>query len=345
MNARPRRTTISDVARRAGVSKSAVSHVFNGRDDIAPQTRQRILDAADELGWLPAASASALAVSRTATVGYVVAGDPERLRLDPFFVDVITGVQTVLTSRGYNLLVRIVRTEEEELETYRRLVSARQVDGVMLINHQRHDRRYRLLKDAGIPAVAIGRPWRDCPFPHVAPADDAGLVAAIELLAAQGHRRIAYVAGPAKFAHSAYRQRLFGQVMARLNLPVPRPVRTDYAEAAAKEVTTALLRRRQRPTAIVYSNDWLALWGMSAVAALGLDVPGDVSVVGHDNLPVAAWAHPPLTTVGFDVAELADVAATTLLDLVDGKDPDPPETSPTKLVARSSTAPPPALPV
>jgi DNA-binding LacI/PurR family transcriptional regulator len=335
---RPRgRITIADVARRAKVSTSAVSHVFNGRDDISARVRERILRAADDLGWRPAAAARALAGARTNAIGYVVRRDADRLRTDPFFGEVIAGVQPVLTERLYTLLVSVVSSLDDELAVYRRLVESQQVDGFFLIDHRTDDPRYQLITKAGLPAVAIGQPGPDAPFPSVSAGADV-LADAVEMLVEQGHRQLAYVADPRGFTHSDIRRRKVQQAARALQLP---RVRTRTAAATPRgmaEATLALLDSDPAPTAILYAADWMAMWGMEAIQASGRRVPHDVSVIGYDDVPPAAHARPPLTTVHIDVAELAGTAATMLLDLLDGK---PVETASTaaQLVIRHSTGP------
>lgn len=337
---RKKRITIADVAQRAGVSKSAVSHVVNGRDDISPAVRDRIRAAAAELGWQPAAAALALAGSRTRAIGYVVRRDTGQIRTDPFFGEVVAGVQPVLTQALYTLLVSVVSTVEEELIVYRRLVDAHQVDGFLLIDHRNDDPRYAVITESGLPAVAIGHPHQDTPFPAVT-ATPKAVAEAVTMLAGLGHRQLGYVAAEPEFLHSGLRQRQVQQAAETLSLPsvdTRHAVSTPEGAAAA---TTALLSRDPRPTAILYASDWLAMWGIDTVHNAGLRVPEDISVVGYDNIPSAAHFRPALTTIHADVDELASTAASMLLDLIEGRQTQNADTS-AQLVVRESTGPAPA---
>ncbi|GAB3752391.1 LacI family DNA-binding transcriptional regulator [Microlunatus parietis] len=339
---RPRRVTIRDVAERAGVSPSAVSHTFNGRADIGAVTRERILAAARDLNWRPAAAALALAAARTQTIGYLVNRDPVRVRSDPFFVDILAGMQSVLAPAHYNVLARIVSSRDEELEAYRNLTQRRQVDGFVLVDHQDSDPRYAIIRDAGLPAVAVGRTPAECPFPAVASApDEPGLREAVTVLAGLGHRRIAYIGGPAEFAYSQFRLQRVENAADEAGLELL--LRScSFAQPEVARVTRELLGLAARPTAILFSNDWMAIWGMAEAQDAGLNVPDDLSVVGHDDAPFAALARPALASVQEDVVQLADLAARTLLSLIAGDEPEPAEPPPTVFLARDSVAGPPA---
>ncbi|HEY8590038.1 MAG TPA: LacI family DNA-binding transcriptional regulator [Naasia sp.] len=332
------KVTIRQVAVLAGVSPSAVSHVFNGRSDIAPATKERILAAAAELNWRPAAAALALAAARTRTFGYVVLRDPDLVRGDPFFVDVISGVQRALAEGHYNLLVRLVSTREEELDTYRKLSQARQVDGFLLVDHRAEDPRYRIIAEAGLSGVAIGRPFPGCPFPAVtADPADAGMTEALRELARLGHRSIGYVGGPEEFASARFRRERVEQAAAEAGLVLL--TRSDRTEReAVAEATRALLSGESRPTAIVYSNDLMAMWGMAAAEDAGFRVPQDLSVLGHDDAPFAGFTRPSLASVHVDVSALADAAARTLIAVTAGEPVPPSATAGSRFERRDSIA-------
>jgi len=330
------RITIRDVAELAGVSTSAVSHAFNGRTDIGKAARQRIMEAAAELNWRPAAAARALAAAGTRTVAYVVRRDPDQVDSDPFFLPIIAGIQSALAAKHYNLLVRIVKSRDDELETYRMFCQGRQVDGFFLVDHQVDDARYPIITAAGLSAVAIGRPHAGCPFRVIASdPGDTGLSEAIMALLERGHQRIAYVGQPENFSYSLFRRQhveeqvaLAGQSLIVRN--------SEPNQGSCTAATTELLMLQNRPTAIIYGSDLMALWGMAAADSAGLAVPQDLSITGHDDAPFAALVSPSLTSVHQDVLSLADVAARTLLCIIEG-DPIPTAVVPsTSFVLRES---------
>ncbi|HET9559552.1 MAG TPA: LacI family DNA-binding transcriptional regulator, partial [Actinomycetota bacterium] len=160
------------MARRAGVSKGAVSFALNDRPGVAPQTRDRILAAARELGWQPSTRARALSRSRAFAVGLVMRRAPELLGADPFFPQFLAGVESVLAERGSALVLQVVADDDEaEASSYRRLARQGRVDGVFLNDLLVEERRFGLLAGLGLPAVAVGRPAGPCPFPVVSVDD------------------------------------------------------------------------------------------------------------------------------------------------------------------------------
>ncbi|MET0419973.1 MAG: LacI family DNA-binding transcriptional regulator [Actinoplanes sp.] len=330
------RPTIRDVARAAGVSKGTVSFALNGRPGVAEDTRQRILDAARELGWTPSTKARALSVSRAFAVGLVLAREPELLGADPFFPAFIAGVERTLSDCGQALVLQVVPESEEEAG-YRRLADAGRVDGVFLLDLRVADPRIALLAELGMPAVTIARPDVGSTFPAVLVDDRPGIAAAVRHLVELGHRRIAHVAGPAHFLHGDVRRRAWEQEAGPNASAV---VEADFSAAGGARATRELLRRHD-PTAIVYANDLMAIAGLSVAQELGIAVPGRLSVTGFDNTDLAAYVSPPLTTVRTDPYLWGREAARALLHLIDAGTADDVEVPAAQLVVRASTAPPP----
>src|SRR6195952_4321797 len=189
------RPTISDVAARAGVSKGAVSFALNDRPGLAPPTRRRILEVAEELGWSPSPRARALSVSKALAVGLVVARPPDVLRADAFFPSFISGLESALSERGHALLLQVAEHDDEL--AYRRLAREGRVDGVFVTDLQVDDSRPAVLEEIGLPAVIVGPDLADgyaARGQSVLGVDDApGIAAVVEHLASHGHTRIAHV--------------------------------------------------------------------------------------------------------------------------------------------------------
>lgn len=333
------RPTITDVARAAGVSKGAVSFAFNNRPGIAPETRQRILETARQLGWSPSSRARALSVSRSFAVGLVMARPPETLRADPFFPSFIAGLEAELSARDYALLLQIVPEHETELESYRRLAEGGRVDGVFVTDLHVDDPRPALLAELGLPAVIVGPALGEAFWPAVGVDDGPGIVAAVEHLLALGHTRIGHVAGPASMVHGQSRRRAWAETLRTAGLPEGPCVEADFSAEDGAAATRQLLDLPEPPTAIVYANDVMAIAGLAVAAARGIDVPGQLSVVGYEDTELGAHLQPPLTTVSTDVIGWGRAAAKRLLELVDQAPPtDSPLESP-QLVVRGSTGP------
>lgn len=335
-----RRPTISDVAREAGVSKGAVSFALNGRSGVSPRTRQRILDAAAELGWSPSHRARALSTKRAFALGMVVARDPELVGADPFFPTFIAGVEKVLAEHERALVLQVVTSPAAEEAGYRRLAREGRVDGVFLMDLRRADPRIALLKEIGLPAVTLNRPDVPSPFPAVTLDDRPGVAAAVGHLLELGHTAIAHVAGPEPFLHAIARREAFQQTLADAGLP-PGPVeRGDFTAASGRAATRRLLTGKNRPTAIVYANDVMALSAIAVAAELGIRIPQELSITGFDDIDLAGYVHPALTTVRADARSWGEVAATSLLALIAGEQVADTALTPAEFVHRGSTSAP-----
>ncbi|WP_157497547.1 LacI family DNA-binding transcriptional regulator [Leifsonia sp. Leaf264] len=334
------RPTIADVARRAGVSKGLVSFALNDRPGVNAETRQRILGVAEEMGWTPSVRARSLSIDRSFALGLVIARDPGIVAADPFFPTFISGVESELSEVGQSLVLASTTSQRQEAETYRQLARDKRVDGFFLTDLRADDERISLLQQLGLRAVTLGHPDVASPFPVVSSDDGAGIRAVVAHLIVLGHTRIAHVAGPADMLHATHRRIAFEEAMTEAGLDASRVVETDFSAREGAEATRRLLavRSSMRPTAIVYSNDPMAIAGIAVARRAGLDVPRDLSVAGFDNTDIAEHVYPSLTSVATDVARWGATAARVLLaavagDAIDGRVP-----LPTRLVIRESTA-------
>lgn len=334
------RPTIKAVAAAAGVSTAAVSQAVNGTGRISEATRRRVLDAAAELGWSPSASATALRRARTRTIALVVRRPTDVLGADPHFSELITGLEGELAPRGYGLLLHLVADMAQESALYERLVAEGRIDGAVLTDARTDDPRPQLLRDLGLPAVLLGAPDPASPVPGVGLGQQgAGVRETVAHLLELGHRRLAYIAGPADLVHTRLRLAAFEEALAEAGL---RPVavrHTDFTEEAAVAVTEELLALPDRPTALVFPNDSMAVCGIGTAQRSGFRVPGEVSVVGYDNLPLGRWLHPRLTTVDQQVQRVGAAAARTLLVRCGENVPPPVLDGRPRLVVRESTGP------
>lgn len=310
------RPTIRDVARAAGVSKGAVSFALNGRDGVSDDTRARILAVAAELGWAPSARARALSSSRARAVGLVIARPPETLWADPFFSVFVAGIETVLSRRGYALVLQVVPTHLSEDEAYRRLARDGRIDGAFLTDLLVDDPRPRLLRELGVPTVRIAPEGHESE-PSVVVDDRPGILAAVRHLIGLGHTRIAHVAGPQTYVHGVSRRVAWEQAMTTAGLPTSLLVESNFSAQGGADATKTLLDLDSPPTAIVYANDLMAAAGLSVAAGRGLEMPGQLSVTGFDDTAMSAHLTPPLTTVRTDVLGWGAAAATALLSLCD----------------------------
>jgi len=318
-----------------------VSFALNNRPGVTPATRRRILAAASELGWRPSTRARALSRSRAYALGLVLSRPPELLGADPFFPQFLAGVEITLSERGMALVLQVVGDDRRaEAESYRRLAAEGRVDGVFLSDLRLDDARCTLVAELGLPAVAIGPPVERCPLPVVALDDRAGIGQAVDHLLALGHTRVAHVAGTAGYVHSASRRAAWRQALEAAGVPPGPELDGDFTGPGGAEATRTLLALPDPPTAIVYANDLMAIAGMGVARDAGLDLPADLSVVGFDDIPLAAHVTPALTTIRQDALAWGRVTARVLLAAIDGEPAPDVGLAPPELILRDSTGPP-----
>lgn len=337
-----KRPTITDVAHAAGVSKGAVSYALNGRPGVSEETRRRILATAERLGFRADSAARALAGAPSKVVGMALRRPASTLGVEPFFMELVSGLEAELSLRSYALLLQMVPDQEHEIALYQRWTHDRGVDGVLLCDVRSDDRRPAALRELGLPAVVVGPPAAGSGAPPSIWSDDgASLTEAVEYLAALGHRRIARIGGIPDLAHTAVRTATFTGIARRLGLESARTVPTDYSGGDGARATRALLAAPHRPTALIYDNDIMAIAGLAVAREAGLDVPRDLSLVAWDDSPVCRLVHPPLTALTRDIRAYGTQAARLLLASIAGTPVADVSTAPAHLTPRGSTAPPP----
>ena len=331
--------TISDVAARAGVSKGAVSFALNGRTGVSAETRARILRAAGELGFVPNATARALSTRRAGSLGLVFARRPEMLRSDPFFPPFIAGIESAISVAGHLLVLRFVGDADAEIDAYRELAKTGRVDGVFVTDLRIDDPRPALLENLGLPAVTLNRP----DVPSAAPAvcvDDAGAIRdAVAHLIRLGHRRIAQVAGPGRYLHATSRRRVCAEALIAAGLREGPVMEADFSAAGGAAATRDLLDAPDRPTAILYASDLMAIAGLSVAQHRGLRIPEDLSVVGFDDDELSEHLAVPVSTVRTDAFGWGQAAANALLARVNGEKVNDIHMPAAKFVVRASTGP------
>ncbi|MET0965272.1 MAG: LacI family DNA-binding transcriptional regulator [Nakamurella sp.] len=331
--------TISDVAARAGVSKGAVSFALNGRPGVSPETRDRILQAAEDIGFTANSSARALANRRSGNLGLVMARSHETLGSDPFFPPFIAGIESAVAPSGVFLLVRLVDNQDAETEAYQELASTGRVDGVFLTDLRIDDPRPALLDKLGLLSVTLNRPLVPCKAPAICVDDGPAVRDAVRHLVGLGHRSIAHVGGPPTYLHAAHRRQVWADALDESGLPQSLIIETDFSAAGGAAATKELLDRPDRPTAILYANDLMAVAGLSVARQRDIRVPQDISVIGFDDGEISAYLPTPLTTVRTDVYGWGRAAATALQARVLGEQVADIDLPAAQLVVRESTGP------
>lgn len=336
-----KRVTSQDVADLAGVSRTTVSFVLNEdhRFAIRPETREKVMQAAKTLGYVPNASARALALNQSRAIGLILTRDPRYIAADTFLPQILSGLLDASKQYLFGLLVEWVEPGQQ-IQTYHALTKARHIDGLILMTPRYDDPGLKALEDSDIPSVMMGQ----VPGSNLFSVDIDNVAAAkmaVKHLINLGHRQIACIVN-APAPYSSATQRLEGY-QAALNLARiaydEKLVRFgDFDAQSGYQQMRDLLESKQQFTAAFVASDNVAMGAMAAIREAGLSIPQDISLVGFDDVPLAAFATPGLTTVRIPAREIAQRSCHLLVRLIRGDMPESRNlTLDTEFVARSST--------
>lgn len=310
--------TLGDVARHVGVSAQSVSNALNSPDRVAPLTRERILAAVQELGYRPNRSAQALRNQRSRLIGVKVEAsrdDRAALLLDQF----LHALAESARGAGCHLILCQADTEIEEIAAYRELLDTTSVDAFVLASTHAGDRRAAALREWQVPFATFGRSWDDdSDLAWVDVDGRAGIRAATEHVAAQGHRVIGYVGWPMPSETGRDRRKGWWDACAALGLPVDRHAEVPDDFAAGRDAAHRLLDGGAPATAIVCASDTLALGALRALDERGLRPGPDVAVTGFDNSPAAALTTPGLTSLRQPLEQVAQDLMAAIEELLAG---------------------------
>ncbi|HEY7524525.1 MAG TPA: LacI family DNA-binding transcriptional regulator [Candidatus Limnocylindrales bacterium] len=336
----PRRPTSSDVAALAGVSRTTVSFVLNERTDIQipEDTRQRVRQAAVDLGYHPHTPARRLAQRATRTLGFVLRQSPEQVAGDALLAETLRGISTAAHLAGYRVLVEALVPGNGQ--SYAALLRSSEVDGLVLSGPRSDDRELGDLVREEFPIVVQGR-LSDRDVPSVDIDNEAGSREAVEHLIGGGHRRIACITNaPLEYTSAADRLAGYRSALDAAGIPFdPRLVAcAAFDPASGRAAMRSLLQQNpERFSAVFVASDVVAVGAIGALREAGLRVPADVAVVGFDDIPLAGFVDPALTTVRVPAHELGLAAGTALLDRLAGQPVDTRTLLPTELVVRASS--------
>jgi DNA-binding LacI/PurR family transcriptional regulator len=339
-----RRPTIRDVAARAGVSHQTVSRVINGHDSVTDETRERVRAAIRELEYVPSPMARGLISNRTHSLGLVTAEIS-----DHFFAEVAAGAEVEARRRGYFLMIASVEEAAPTDEhAYLRLMLERRVEGLIIASPSPLLNTEQLPPALAerVPIVALAASHDLSGFTVVDVDNERGGFDATTLLVEHGHRRIATITGPLEWPSAADRLKGYNEALRNAGIGAAEALVEhchDWGLAAGQDAVDRLLARGPDFTAIFAQSDLIAIGAIQALRSRGLAVPGDVSVVGYDDIPVAGFVDPPLTTISQPMREVGEVAAGIVLDAIAGDGARRREPAvhllPARVVVRGSVAP------
>ena len=318
------RVTSQDVANLAGVSRTTVSLVLNEVEgiNISPKTRQKVRDAAEKLGYIPNATAQALATRRARAIGLVMTRSPHHIASDTFLPQILGGLLDIVKQHKLRLLIESVEVEHQD-RVYLELARAKHIDGMILLTPRIDDTGLKKLEEVEVPSVLIGKLTESNLF-SVDVDNRLAAQKAVEHLLELGHTQIACISN-APPSYSAAPERVLGYkdalVAANINPDDGLIQYADFDPQSGFDCMRALLTSGKEFTAAFVGSDNVAMGAKSALRDAGLEIPLDVSIVGFDDIPWAQYSDPPLTTIRLPAQELASEACMLLLDLMKGSVP------------------------
>lgn len=328
-------TTMKQVAERAGVSTSTVSHVINNTRAVSALARERVLAIIDETRYIPSAIARSLKNHRTATLGVMVPNN-----VDPHFAELINAIEAAAFARSYSVMLCNGHADCRKQADYLRGLLAKRIDGLIVVAGSADATMAAVLSTAGVPLVLVDGAVAGVSADLVESDHQAGAALATRHLVRLGHRRIACVAGPPHWPATSQQVAGYRLALGEAGMPFDEDllIHGDCTSKGGYQAVRQLLALATPPTAVFACSDLMALGGLCAAASL-VQVPQQLSVIGYDNIALAACANPRLTTIAQATAAMGALATDLLLERIGGAhDPWRHAVLPTRLVERQSTA-------
>ncbi len=330
-------TTLRDVARRAGVSIATVSYVLNGTRPVSPEVEARVWEAVAALQYRPNRVARGLRRKRTHVLGLIV---PDSA--NPFFAEIARGLEDLSFAHDYSLILCNSDGDPAKEQRYLGVLIEQQVDGIALVSAGAAPAHLAILQQRGIPFVVVDREISGLAADCVLADNFQGGYLATWHLLERGHRRIACITGPPDLTSSADRVRGYRHAMAEAGIELLEEwvYRGDFRAESGYHAARFFLQLPPsiRPTAIFACNDLMAIGAMRAIGEVGLSIPHDISLVGFDDIILAAYVIPPLTTVAQPTYEMGRMAGELLLSRIqDRTRPPARHLLPVRLIVRRST--------
>jgi DNA-binding LacI/PurR family transcriptional regulator len=333
------RTTLADVARLSGVSKTSASMALSDSPRVAAETKTRVRDAARQLGYVPHFAASSLRSQKVDAIAVVVPHDTQHVFSHPFFIDVLEGVLTTANENDISPILSTARTASDESSAYSRILRGRMASGVIVAAASTTDQNVATIADAGYPVVVIGRSPKQPGIVTVGIDDQGGAQKAVEhLITVHGAKRIGHVSGPLNHQSAIDKRVGYVQALSDAGLELnPRlQFEGDYTEESGTAAAVALMPEIGNCDALFFANDQMAVAAMDHFANQGIRVPQQLRIVGYDDHPTLRHSHPAITTVRGDMVEVGKQSMTKLLQLLAGETDVDNLELPTELVVRES---------
>ncbi len=334
--------TIKDVAKAANVSPSTVSRVIADSPRISEKTKKKVRKVMEELGYHPNFIARSLANQSTQVIGVVFPSSGNLAFQNPFFSEVLRGISEAAHEKHYGIQLTTGVTEEEIYQDVVRMVQGGRVDGVILLYSKIRDHVIDYLLEKDFPFVMVGKPYEH--VDKITHVDNDNVEAAretTEYLLKLGHQRIGFIGGDKHLMVTVTRLEGYKQALQKAKMPIRKEyiIHEDFLESGGKQGTLKLLSLPEPPTALIVTDDLMALGVLQTVLQYGLEVPRDLSVVSFNNALIARLANPPLSSVYIGILDLGVEAVKQLIAKIENKrEPVKRVIIPHELIIRSSCA-------
>ncbi|UOY91780.1 LacI family transcriptional regulator [Ectobacillus sp. JY-23] len=332
-------TTIKDIAKVAGVSVTTVSRALNGYSDVSEKTRQKIMAVSKELNYSPNTLARSLVMNKSTTIGLLVSGMTADSVKDNFTFEVLRGIDQFVAETNYDLILFSTNSTKQREKTYSQLCRERRVDGVILQGIKTDDPYLQEVVESDIPCVLIDIPIESQTVGYVTTDNVLGAKKAVDYLLERGHRKIAMVNGHDFAFVSQERLKGYMQALQEKGIPYHQEwvLNGAFEEEEAERQVLHLLQKNKDITAIFCASDLMAIGAMQAIKKLNMDIPEQISIVGYDDILLASYMNPRLTTIAQDKYKMGYEAAKLLIEMLEGSRQSCKTVLETKLVVREST--------
>lgn len=332
--------TIRDLARKLNLSITTVSRALDGYADVSEETRRRVIQAAEEMGYRPSYAARNLRKQRSGAIGYILPTASPQFS-DPFYTSFLTGLCDESAARHIDLLVASAPAgTRAEQELYQRWVLSGRVDGMVLNRIRRQDWRIQFLEEQKMPFTGLGASLSSSRYPRVEVDERGGMARLTRHLIEKGHRRIAFIGGPAELNLQVERSSGYRQALQAAGIPLDPQleVEGDLSEQRGYELSLRLLNLPEPPTALIGCNDLTALGAHRAALEMNLNIGEEIAIAGYDGIPETEYTVPPITTLVQPTYEIARRLAGMLIDRINGElSGDPVVRIEPRLVLRASS--------
>ncbi|WP_082233455.1 LacI family DNA-binding transcriptional regulator [Halobacillus massiliensis] len=332
-------TTIKHIAQQAGVSVTTVSRALNGYSDVNVKTREKIKNIAKELNYSPNSLARSLVKNQSETIGLLVSGFTKESVKDGFTVEVMSGINNFLSETEYDLILFNTDSSKQRKKTYTQLCKERRVDGVILQGIKRDDPYLQEVLDSDFPCVFIDIPVSSDHVGYVSTNNMEGAKKAAAHLLENGHKEVAMINGHEQAFVSRERLEGYKSALKEFGLPFKEQLVEDggFMEEEAYQKTLSLLRKNKSIDGLFCASDLMAIGAMRAAKELNIKIPEELSIIGYDDIPLAKYVSPSLTTISQDKYELGFQSARMLVSMLREKTAPEQSILETKLIKREST--------